>query len=228
MTSFTTGPGFSVDHLVNDYPWEDLQKRSTIVDIGGSTGEAGGIAIARKFHKDVDFKVIAQDLPQVIAGVTNTTMEEANEIGLSFEVHDFFRPQPVEGGNVYLFRWILHNWPDACCTRILRALTPALRRGTRVLVMEMVLPPPGLAPNDVERKLRAIDLTMLEIGNAREARGKERSGRSCSQVQTNGFCGNREGSSLRVVNWQSWSGCGMAEGPRESQKRHLQSNVVIV
>lgn len=53
---------------------------------------------------------------------------------LSFQAHDFFQPQKVEA-DVYFLRWILHNWSNKYGALILRALIPALRNGSRVVIM---------------------------------------------------------------------------------------------
>ncbi|KAF5137706.1 O-methyltransferase gsfB [Metarhizium anisopliae] len=79
----------------------------------------------------------------------------------------FFEQQPIRDARVYLYRWIFHNWPDSYCIRMLRALAPALKVGATVLIMDSILPPPGL-PNLMDRKLRAMDVTMLEILNSKE------------------------------------------------------------
>jgi hypothetical protein len=68
--------------------------------------------------------------------------------------HDFFEEQPVKGADVYYYRWTLHNWSDKYCIKTLKALSPALKKGSRVLIMDVVMPPPGILPNDVDRKLR--------------------------------------------------------------------------
>ncbi|OKL62776.1 hypothetical protein UA08_01854 [Talaromyces atroroseus] len=163
MSFFTTGDGYSLRHLADGYPWASILSSSdgkgTVVDLGGSHGDAA-FAIARSYP---NLSLIVQELPQVVA---NSTEEEG--LNVKFMVHDFFEEQPVQGADAYLFRWTLHNWPDKYCVKALRALVPALKTGARVLVMDFVMPPPGVLPNDLERKLRAMDLTMLEIGNARE------------------------------------------------------------
>ena len=51
--------------------------------------------------------------------------------------HDFFQCQPCVA-DAYLLRYIFHNWSDKDCTRILKALRPALRNGTKLLVMELL------------------------------------------------------------------------------------------
>jgi hypothetical protein len=64
---------------------------------------------------------------------------DPNSARVSFMSHDFFTPQTVVA-DVYLLRWILHNWSDKYCVRILRALIPALKPGARVIVNEDVRP----------------------------------------------------------------------------------------
>ncbi|RYC54100.1 hypothetical protein CHU98_g12107 [Xylaria longipes] len=117
----------------------------TVVDIGGSRGDA------------------VQELPEVVA-----ISKEEPGLNVKFMVHDFFKEQPIKNAAVYMLRWILHNWPDKYCIQILNSLVPALKQGSRVLIMDFVMPPPLVLPNLVDRKLRAMDVTMLEIGNAKE------------------------------------------------------------
>lgn len=159
MTFFTTGEAYSLRHLTDGYDWASVGSGATVVDLGGSHGDAA-FALARKYP---DFHFIVQELPQVVA---NSKKEEGLDV--KFMVHNFFEEQPVHGADVYLFRWTLHNWPDKYCIKALRALIPALKTGARVLISEFVMPPPGVVPNNLERKLRGMDVTMLEIGNARE------------------------------------------------------------
>ena len=159
MNFFTTGDGYSLRHLTDGYGWDTLGSAATVVDLGGSHGGAA-FALARK---NPGFHLIVQELPQVVAS-------SKEEVGLDvkFMVHDIFEERPVHGADGYLFRWILHNWPDKHCVKALRALIPALKQGARVLIAEFVMPPPGVVPNELERKIRGMDVAMLAIGNARE------------------------------------------------------------
>ena len=151
MSSFTTGPAYSLRHLVNGFAWDSIPDGGTVIDIGGSTGDAA-FALASAYPS---LHFIVQELPEVVAN-----SQEKEGVDVKFMAHDFFEPQPTTGkGNgigadVYLLRWVLHNWPDAKCVAILRALIPALKRGARVLVMDFVMPPFGVLPNDLKRKLR--------------------------------------------------------------------------
>ncbi|KAF2491084.1 putative O-methyltransferase [Lophium mytilinum] len=158
MSFFTTGEGYSLRHLTDGYPWDSILS-GTVVDLGGSHGDAA-FALARRYP---NLHLIVQELPEIVAN-----SKEEDGVDVKFMAHDFFEEQPINGADVYLYRWILHNWPDKYCIKILKALIPALKKGARVLIMDFVMPPPGVLPNDVERKLRAMDLTMMEIGNAKE------------------------------------------------------------
>lgn len=87
---------------------------------------------------------------------------------ISFQVHDFFTPQPVANADVYFLKHILHDWSDKYALRILRNLIPALKPGARVIVMDGVLPPPGTVPLSVERLITSLDLQMLAGCNSNE------------------------------------------------------------
>lgn len=144
MTLYTTGEGYSLRHLTDAFPWETIDS-GTVVDLGGSHGDAA-FALARKFPT---LHLVVQEMPEVVA----SSKPDAS-LDVQFMVHDFLDEQPIKDASVYLFRWILHNWPDKYCIRIMRALIPALKRGARVLVMDFVMPPFGVVPNSLERKIR--------------------------------------------------------------------------
>ncbi|EEA24943.1 O-methyltransferase, putative [Talaromyces marneffei ATCC 18224] len=157
-----TGPALKLDFLVEHGPWGALPTGGTVVDIGGSHGKAM-VAIAEKFPS---LRFIVQDLPSTIAARRPIPPEFDHCI--SFMEHDFFTPQPITGADVYLFRWIFHNWPDKHCIRILKNLVPALRQGSKVVVSEICLPEPNTIVVRKERKLRAMDVAMMTMQNAQE------------------------------------------------------------
>lgn len=150
-----TGPALKLDFLVDHGPWGSLPAGGTVVDIGGSHGKAM-VAIAEKFPS---LRFIVQDLPPTIAA--RRPIPPEFESCVSFMEHDFFTPQPIIGADVYLFRWIFHNWPDKHCIRILKNLVPALRQGSMVIVSEICLPEPNTIAVRKERKLRLVLPSML-------------------------------------------------------------------
>ena len=56
-------------------------------------------------------------------------------------------------------RSILHDWADKYAVRILQALVPALKRGARVLVHELVLPEPNTLRKTEELRMRYVRLS---------------------------------------------------------------------
>jgi hypothetical protein len=153
MSFFTTGEEYALRHLTSGYPWADIPS-GTVVDLGGSHGDTA-FAIARA---NPHLKLIVQDLPEVVA---NAAPKEGLDV--SFMAHSFFEEQPIKGAEVYLYRWTLHNWPDKYCVKALQALVPALKKGARLLIMDMVMPPPGMLPNDLDRKLRSVSHPKLIV-----------------------------------------------------------------
>ena len=179
MTWFSTGPGFESSHIVGAFDWESIGK-GVIVDVGGSQGSLGA-AVVRAFPS---LRCIVQDQPDVVkAGQRNLPLELESRV--TFMKHDFFEEQPIKAANVYLLRWILHDWSDKYAIQILKALVPALTQDSKVVICEHVLPEPGTIPIYQERAMRyvqglkpyiyllidqrrAFDLAMLEFHNAKE------------------------------------------------------------
>lgn len=75
------------------------------------------------------------------------------ESRVTLTTHSFFDPQPVSA-QVYLFRWIFHNWSDAYAIKILQALIPAMKPGAKVLICDGILPEPGSVGGMEEKSIR--------------------------------------------------------------------------
>ncbi|KAK4041920.1 S-adenosyl-L-methionine-dependent methyltransferase [Parachaetomium inaequale] len=163
MRSFTEGTGFELSHVADNFPWGEL-RNGTVVDVGGSQGFAC-FAIARQFPA---LSFVVQDLEPVIqAAEKEAPVDLADRV--RFMTHDFLaEDQPVKGADVYFFRWILHNWSDKYCVKILRGLIPALKPGAKVVLNDNVLPQPGVLSRWQENRLRSMDLCMTELQNSHE------------------------------------------------------------
>ncbi|KAI0871506.1 sterigmatocystin 8-O-methyltransferase [Hypoxylon argillaceum] len=154
LKALTSSPEYDVRHVIDNYDWHSLGQ-ARVVDVGGSRGNVS-IQLAKKFP---ELKVLVQDKEEVIQGAENDLPEEVKD-RVSFAVHDIFSPQTVEA-DVYYLRWILHNWPD-------KALIPVLKHNTRIVIQESCLPEPGTVPLWKESRLRAADLSMTALFNARD------------------------------------------------------------
>ena len=150
MQAFGEGPDISPDFLVNGFAWASLGP-ALVVDVGGSNGSVSR-AIAEA-HPNL--RLIVQDRPDVIESAKSKELPAHLANRIDFTAHDFFTEQPVSA-DVYLFRYIFHNWPDAYAVKILRQLIPALRPGARVVINDHLLPEPNAASLITEREVRLV------------------------------------------------------------------------
>jgi SAM-dependent methyltransferase len=112
----------------------DFSAAELIVDVGGSYGHLlGHILSAHPSAKGIVF-----DLPDIAKGAP----DRLRALGLAERCQvmggDFFDAVPA-GGDVYVMSWILHNWNDADCVRILHNCRRAIRPGGRLLTIDHVM-----------------------------------------------------------------------------------------
>lgn len=136
--------------------------------MGGSTGHTS-VALARKYP---DLNFVVEDLPEVVAEGPGylSYLDDAQDLKsrIGYRAHSFFDPQPVQDADVYMLRMILHNWSFDDCVRILSRLVQTLKPGARIIIVDIVLPDPGVVSASKERLLRVQDLIMQQVFNSME------------------------------------------------------------
>ncbi len=127
------------------------------VDVGG----ASGTLVHSLMAENPNLLGIVFDLPSVMPSAAAA----ATALGLADRSKavsgDFFAYVPE--ADLYLLKFILHDWNDERCVRILENCRRAMRRGGRVIVVEMLLGEigePGPGP--------IFDLLMMVILSGRE------------------------------------------------------------
>jgi hypothetical protein len=122
--------------------------------------------LARQFP---NLNIIVQDLPEV-APVFESSFPTDLRSRVSFKTHNMFDPQPVSA-DIYMLKWILHDWPHTESVAILRALVPALKPGARVVFIDYV-GTQDPSEDELPRSMRgfgtATDLRMMALFNAKE------------------------------------------------------------
>lgn len=122
--------------------------------MGGGHGHVSA-SIARKHPR---LRFIVQDLPAIVAdgekvlSTTAASPEIASRI--SFMAHDFLNPQPVLDADVFMFRFVIHDWSDKYVIKILQNLIHVMKKNTRIIIMDYMLAEPGTVPKVVERMER--------------------------------------------------------------------------
>jgi precorrin-6B methylase 2 len=129
------------------------------VDVGGATGTL----LHDLMTVNSTMRGIVLDRPAAVP----LAEEAARTLGLQDRITarggDFTKSVPA-GGDLYLLRYVLHDWEDETCIQILRRCREAMAPGARVVVIEMVLGSIGREPEVVPSQ----DLNMLAVLEGRE------------------------------------------------------------
>ena len=150
MTMNNEAAALDPSFLVNYVPWADDNVPKSVIDVGGSHGAVGAAFLTR--FPQIE-KFVVQDLPNV----TNGAHIPDKSVGrLVFEDYDFFTEQTHTAADVYLFRLVLHNWPDEKAIAILRNQVSAMRPQSRIILNEICLPDPGALTYYQEQFLRFV------------------------------------------------------------------------
>jgi hypothetical protein len=99
---------------------------------------------------------VVQDLGQVIEGARERMKNEKNMKRVEFQAHSFFEEQPVKAAEVYLLRFICHDYSDKYAARILGNIVAAMGPKSRIVVMDGVTPEPRSVSRAEERKSRYV------------------------------------------------------------------------
>jgi hypothetical protein len=144
-------------------PAYDFTGYRTIIDVAGGHGRLlAGILGATPHAMGVLF-----DLPHVVAGAGLLLRKHGVADRVRIVEGSFFEAIP-EGGDLYVLKNIIHDWPDDRAQQILKTLRAASERGTTVLLVECVIP-----PHDRDFPAKWMDLAMLVENAGRERTGGE-------------------------------------------------------
>ncbi|XP_022746097.1 trans-resveratrol di-O-methyltransferase-like [Durio zibethinus] len=145
---------------------EAFKGLNSLVDVGGGTGTvAKGIADAFP-----QLECTAFDLPHVVAGLQGSG-------NLKYVGGDMFEAVPA--ADAVLLKWILHDWNDEECVKILKRCKGAISNrdkvGVKVIIIEMILMDQKQKVNDqesIETQL-FFDMEMMVVATGRERNQEE-------------------------------------------------------
>lgn len=105
------------------------------------------------------------DLPQVVLSASALL---TGDVGARCQVvgGDFFNSVP-EGGDAYLLKGVIHDWPDVDASKILRNTRRAMAPDGTLLLIENIV--------NRQRPVGMIELLMLVIGGRERTEGDFRS-----------------------------------------------------
>lgn len=142
----------------------DLSKYSRIVDVGGNQGHFLSTLLAAA----TGATGILYDRPEVMADARAAIAARGLNDRVEFVAGDFLEWVPA-GGDLYLIKGCLHDWPDESVARILKNCHQAAAPGSTLLSLEGIVP--SRPPYD--QIVPLIDLAMLLLVGGRERTREE-------------------------------------------------------
>lgn len=135
----------------------DFSAASRVVDVGGGLG---GLLV-EVLRKNASARGILYDRPEVV-GQPGRVAAAGLDARVDRVAGSFFTSVPG-GADVYLLKYILHDWADDTCVTILKNCRRVMAEGGRVLVID------GLIPlGNGEHPAKGLDLCMLAACPGRE------------------------------------------------------------
>lgn len=120
--------------ILDAYPWPS---RGTIADVGGGNGHLLRALLA----KFTETSGVLFDLPSTIQ--TAKTFWQQGDLmhsgRVTFVEGDFFAAVTV-AADVYVLKWILHDWSDEKCAAILSNIGRSAKMSSVVVVIDMKIP----------------------------------------------------------------------------------------
>ena len=160
--SMASVSGAENEAVARGYPFGKLRQ---LVDVGGAHGHL--LATILRRHKKL--RGVLYDQTQVVAAAAKSGFLSAPKLAGRCETRggSFWDAVPA-GADGYLMKYILHDWEDALCLRILGHCRDAMAADGRVLVVDHVIPP-GNAPGWGKQ----LDINMLVLPGGQERTREE-------------------------------------------------------
>jgi uncharacterized protein YjiS (DUF1127 family) len=141
----------------------DFSAYPTIVDVGGGHGPLLATILAAAPAS----RGVLYDLPRVVENAPNLLRQHDVANRVRIEEGSFFDSVPG-GGDAYILKNIIHDWPDDKALQILRNVRAAAGPNATVLLIEFVIP-----EHDRDFPGKWVDLEMLLNLGARERTAAE-------------------------------------------------------
>jgi ubiquinone/menaquinone biosynthesis C-methylase UbiE len=141
----------------------DFSAVEQVVDVGGGTGTLL-VALLAEYPA---LKATLLDLPHVVEQARARLAAAGIGDRINLVGGDFFTSVPA-GGDVYLLRHVIHDWNDDQAIEILRNCRRAMRKTSKLLLVESVV-----EPGDQPSLAKSYDLIMLALTGGMERTEQE-------------------------------------------------------
>jgi hypothetical protein len=139
----------------------ELPRSGVVCDIAGGRGALlAEVLLARP-----DLRGVLVEAPEVLADADGNLRARGVRERVDLVPGDMFEPLEAKA-DLYLLKWILHDWDDPTCTRLLTSVAASMPPSARLAVIEGVQD-----ANVVDPRFSNVDLEMLVVTEG----GRERS-----------------------------------------------------
>jgi hypothetical protein len=146
--------------VLESYDFSGIRR---LVDVGGAFGH---LMIGVLEHYPDIARAVVFDRPETVAmaPIEVPVRDASIAARLDYVGGSMFEELPP--ADAYVLKFVLHNWDDASCARLLKNVTARLERGGRIICIDNVLPPLGDTSN-VPGKLQDLNMMLLMQGRER-------------------------------------------------------------
>ena len=141
----------------------DFGPYRSIVDVGG--GEGGLLTAILQAHDKATGTLF--DLPSVAERGGHRIQAAGLADRCECVGGDFFQAVP-EGGDLYILKWVLHDWDQAQSIEILKSCRRAMREDAKLLIVDTVIP-----SGNTSHPAKLIDLNMMVLCTGQERTERE-------------------------------------------------------
>lgn len=198
MRALQSTEPYDLKHTVLGYRWQDLGPGALVVDVGGSTGATAQALVAHYSNMHVivqeyvfvtspsmpsSFSLVCRvSLSKALRNFRGTWMIGSLSCPTTYSIKCSLSPQqqrtvfgrfsmigtsPLTRESTCRRISYMHR-PDKYAQKALRNTAQIMQPGQRVIIVDVVMPPPGSMLSQLERQLRRSDLEMLVQFNALE------------------------------------------------------------
>jgi len=146
--------------ITSRYDFSEFKK---VVDVGGGHGAL----ITSILQKNPQAKGVLLDAPEVVEG-TRPCLEASGVADRCEAVAGNFFEAVPGGGDVYIMKWIIHDWDDEKAIRILKNCRTHMQPNSRLIVVDAVVP-----EGDEPDFSKTFDLNMMVMTGGKERTAAE-------------------------------------------------------
>lgn len=144
-----------------------IREAISVIDVGAAryaldVGGSDGAFVSELVDRNPQLTGAVLELPHVIPVVAEAVRNRGLTQRVTGIAGNFF--ESVPGADIFLLKFVLHDWDDRSCLTLLANIRRAMNPGSRLFIVEMVVAPDGAT----------LDAALMDLGMLYCHEGQER------------------------------------------------------